>query len=244
MTTNCFLLSMQTPHLPKTIFGDDFKDVYEPAEDTFLLLDALENDLHLLKSDAKICLECGSGSGAVITALSIALKETVDKQQVNNTMNRLMFATDINPKACKMTRKCANYHKQLQNIEVIRTDLARALVDRLQGSVDVLIFNPPYVPTGDDEHFSQSKDLQLSWAGGENGRKLIDTFLSDHVALLLSKPSGVAYMVALDENKINDLLAFLRPQGISGSVVIKRRAGSELLHVIKYQWIGRAKANR
>lgn len=39
----------------------DYDDIYEPAEDTFALLDALEQDVDMLKSvKRRICLEIGS----------------------------------------------------------------------------------------------------------------------------------------------------------------------------------------
>lgn len=226
---------MQTPHLPRAIFADDFQNVYEPAEDTFLLLDALENDLELLKKNAEVCLECGSGSGTIITALSIALKQG-QEQEASRT--RLMLATDINPEACRTTRKCANHHNQLHNIEIIRTHLAESLVDRLEHSVDVLLFNPPYVPTDMDETIEGAEKLQHSWAGGKKGRELIDIFLDQYVPRLLSKPHGVAYMIALAENNIQELCdVLLVKHHIAGNVALKRRAGPELLHVIKYHWI-------
>lgn len=74
---------------------DGTQNVYEPAEDSFLLLDALESDLKSLHNlQPTIILEVGSGSGVIITALSKALGSSI-----------LCFATDINPDACTTTRR-------------------------------------------------------------------------------------------------------------------------------------------
>ena len=45
----------------------DFENIYEPAEDSFLLLDALEQDLVYISQTLKptICVEIGSGSGII-----------------------------------------------------------------------------------------------------------------------------------------------------------------------------------
>ena len=41
-------MSVKTPNFSH-ITSEDLQHIYEPAEDTFLLLDALEKDLHSLK---------------------------------------------------------------------------------------------------------------------------------------------------------------------------------------------------
>lgn len=221
---------METPYLPKAIFGKDFENVYEPAEDTFLLLDALEKDLETLKQKAFVCLECGSGSGTVITALSKALGQS-----------KIFIATDINQDACRTTRKCSLYHNQ-NNIQIIKANLAEPLVDRLKNQVDLLIFNPPYVPTDEisKEKLSntENSDIHLSWAGGNNGCQITNEFLTKYVPRLLSKPDGVAYLIALEQNNINQLLNYLlKDFNIKGVTVMQRKTSMESLYVIKYSWI-------
>lgn len=53
------------------------------------------------------------------------------------------------------------------------TDLISGVA--LEGSVDILIFNPPYVPTPSEE--VNSDGIEASWAGGLHGREVIDRFL-------------------------------------------------------------------
>lgn len=218
---------METPYLPNSVFGEDFEFVYEPAEDTFLLLDALEKDLPTLKDRVFVCLECGSGSGTVITALAKSLPPNI-----------LMIGTDINFRACQTSKKCARYHNQ-SSIQIVNTDLAESLVDRLENKVDLLIFNPPYVPTSINETEANSiNKINLSWAGGSDGRQLIDKFLKDYVPRMLSMPDGVVYLVALDKNNIHELLNYYSSTeyNIKGSVVNERKAGIERLSIIKYEW--------
>uniref|UniRef100_A0A1A9V6W2 Methyltransferase HEMK2 n=1 Tax=Glossina austeni TaxID=7395 RepID=A0A1A9V6W2_GLOAU len=69
---------METPytdHLSDT----DYENVYEPSQDTFLLLDALEIDLKFIEQELKpnLCLEIGPGTGIIITALAKRLSSTL-----------------------------------------------------------------------------------------------------------------------------------------------------------------------
>src|SRR5665648_372772 len=98
-----------------------FEDVYEPAEDSFMLAEVAHG---MISGDMDV-LEVGTGSGYV----SALIKPYV----------RSLIATDINPNACR----CA--HKN--GIEVIRTDLFSGINKKF----DLVMFNTPYLPTDDDE---------------------------------------------------------------------------------------------
>ena len=151
----------------------DFEHVYEPAEDTFLLCDAIEHDRRYIVDELSpaIVLEVGCGSGCVITFLSSMLKE--------EGCSTLCLATDINPHAINATQRTALANKVSQDnndyqrvllvvcaifntvfflhctyqvyVDAIRTNLVDGISERLQQKVDVLLFNPPYVPTPSEE---------------------------------------------------------------------------------------------
>lgn len=217
---------METPYLTH-ITSDDYKYVYEPAEDSFLLLDALEADLPEFRTNKPlICTEIGSGSGVIITAMAKALPQTC------------CFAIDINPHACDVTRRTANKNEATLNI--INMNLLNGFRLNL---IDVLIFNPPYVVTPDEEidsnelpldnHFND-KIIQ-SWAGGTDGRLIMDRVFTTMNSIL--SPTGKAYILVIEENKPKEIIKNMKNNGFDGFIVAERRIRGEHLFVIKFQRI-------
>lgn len=104
--------------------------------------------------------------------------------------NAYYIAIDINSKACLATLATAKQNGV--SIDCVTSDLFTCL-DKLRGKVDVLLFNPPYVPTEDDEfhkafrigektRYDQNTNQSLigveaAWAGGKNGREILDKLL-------------------------------------------------------------------
>jgi release factor glutamine methyltransferase len=60
-------------------------------------------------------------------------------------------------------------------IDTVRTNLVDAIMPRLKQKIDVLCFNPPYVVTPTEE--VGSVGIEASWAGGVDGREVIDQLL-------------------------------------------------------------------
>jgi len=171
----------------------DYDLVYEPAEDTFILLDALEQDAdELRKLQPSVCLEVGPGSGCVSAFLASILGNS-----------SLYVATDINLHACRCTMATARKNKS--EIDAIHASLTGPLSTRLRNSVDLLIFNPPYVPTESTESQQGQEHGQISssWAGGFDGMEVTNGLLRESETLLSA--GGRFYLVAVNRNNIPDL---------------------------------------
>lgn len=138
------------------------------------------------------------------------------------------FACDLNISACQATRKTAEINGV--SVEVIHTNLLDAMEERLEGKIDILVFNPPYVPT-DTEELGRD-DLYAAWAGGADGREVIDILLPKvHKTL---RVGGCFYLMVILENKPKEIVQFMKQNyGFRfGGVILKRQARNELLHVL------------
>jgi release factor glutamine methyltransferase len=89
------------------------------------------------------------------------------------SISPIFFCTDINPFATKATQ--GTFSKNSVFGDVIQMDLLQGFYKRLKNKVDILLFNPPYVPSEKDE--VGWNDIRASYAGGVNGREVLDRLL-------------------------------------------------------------------
>ncbi|XP_023691299.1 methyltransferase N6AMT1 [Paramormyrops kingsleyae] len=195
-----------------------FSDVYDPAEDSFLLMDALERDADRIRRvRPALCLEVGSGSGVVSAFLAAVTGP-----------DAAYLCTDVNPAAaqCTMeTSRCNGCH-----LQPIVTDLVDTLLPRLSGKVDILLFNPPYVVTPSEE--VGGRGIEAAWAGGMRGREVMDRFFPLVPQLLSSQ--GLFYLVTVAENKPAEIVRLLGETALQGEVCLSRQAGRESLSILRF----------
>lgn len=213
--------------LPTPIIPTLSDSVYEPAEDSFLLLDCLELcilDLQLQKYP--IVCEIGSGSGVVSTFLKAYVFP-----------HGVFLATDVNPNACEAilaTVKVNCSQQKFDTFDALQMSLTTGIRRNL---VDILVFNPPYVPADNVPTLPTTPDdyswLDLALLGGEDGMEVTWLVLLN-LDYILSE-FGVAYILFCARNNPDQVVKVMEERGWAVRVVEKRKAGWEVLSVIEFK---------
>ncbi|KAL2142269.1 hypothetical protein VTI28DRAFT_1406 [Corynascus sepedonium] len=279
-----------TSHVP-------YARVYEPAEDSFLLLDTLSSATETAFLAARfpspsvspqspsensqtgaaatitatpLVLEVGPGSGVVLAFLTAHAEALFSRRDI------LTLGVDVNRFACAATSETvakavaeaeevgngdSNSSAQRQrqrpgyHLGTAQGDLATAV---RAGTVDVLVFNPPYVPTPElpptapiqqdgaqkgqssatAAYEEDSRLLALSYAGGKDGMEVTDRLIEALPEVLSNL--GVAYLLLCAQNKPDEVKDRIRTRlegggkwraetvGTSG-----KQAGWEKLQIVR-----------
>jgi release factor glutamine methyltransferase len=150
--------------------------VYPPSDDTFLLVDVAMNQFEGRQKILEVC--CGAGLAALV----------VKREGIN------VVASDINPVACRNAR--------LNGLEAVRTDL----LEGFDGKFDLLLCNPPYLPSGEEERLANAKNPALD--GGTDGLDVTRRLITDAPRVL--DAGGILLFVASSLqswDSIEDLLS-------------------------------------
>lgn len=233
-----------------------FDNIYEPAEDSYLLLDTLSSSSEVdflskqfpQNTPSPLVLEVGVGSGVVL-AFTAANAKTIFKRS-----DVAFLGTDVNSLAAKAAAETVNVAvaEISSQGEPVPTFLNIAVADLTSAvkekEIDVLIFNPPYVPTeslprplndvamSSSEVFERdSKLLELSYAGGADGMETTDRLLEQLPSKLSDR--GVAYVLLCAQNKPEVVKARVRdwPGGWNAETVGSsgKKAGWEKLVIVR-----------
>lgn len=243
-----------TSHVP-------YSRVYEPAEDSFLFLDTISapSETAFLqqrfsaasKGAAPLVVEVGPGSGVVIGFVNANAKAIFGAPVLTAGIDVNGFAcnatiTTAKKAAAESPYTCGHF------LGALRGDLLSPLRN---GQVDVLIFNPPYVPTPDlpaqDKRLMMEEGgsaltssarfdrdsylLSLSYAGGKDGMEITDRLIAALPDALSAR--GCAYILLCAGNKPEEVKARIQEFGPEWRVLTVgdsgKQAGWEKLQIIR-----------
>lgn len=178
--------------------------VYPVEEDTLLLLEAA---LAEVRPGDRV-LEVGTGSGRIAAS-------------IEGRAARLV-ALDLNPHAVRAARE--------RGLDVLRTDLFAGV----RGSFDLVLFNPPYLPTAPDDRLDDWLEHALD--GGPDGRRTIARFLEGLAPVLA--PDGRALLLISSLTGPDEVARLANAAGLCGRVVLERRIEGETLLVLRLEGRG------
>lgn len=185
-----------------------FEEVYEPAEDTFLLADYLAQAVE--ETDA--VLDVGTGCG--ILAVLAARKA------------QKVVATDLNPYAVECARLNAVTNDVSDSVDVRLGDL----FDPIQKTerFDLIVFNAPYLPS---EPHEKETWIGRAWAGGPTGRQVIDRFIDEAPHHL--RENGRVLLAQSTLANVDETIARFARAGFGASIVAEKKFPFETILVVQ-----------
>ena len=136
-----------------------------------------------------------------------------------------VIATDISPEAVELAVENAKSLQLDERVEIIECDLASDVDETLLGTFDLVVSNPPYVPTdvlADIPHEVSEFEPALALDGGPDGLTVYRRLL-DWCALAL-KPGG-AFAFELHETCLEDAAAEADYAGFTDVRIVEDLAG-------------------
>ena len=73
--------------------------------------------------------------------------------------------------------------------------------------------------------------LSRSWAGGKDGRVIVDRFLSTCLGLLCK--GGLLYLLLIKENRPDEVVEQLNSTGFEARVILQRKAKNEVQCIVR-----------
>ena len=195
----------------KKIFFDNsvfyvLKNVYEPAEDSFILAE------NLVVNQNDVVLDVGTGCGILGILAAKKAKKVV--------------AIDVNPHAVS----CAQTNAKLNGVAGKMDIRLGNLFEPVEGNkkFSMIVFNAPYLPT---ERSEQKTWIERAWAGGPSGRKLIDQFISQAPRYLTEK--GKILLVQSTLSNVDETVQKLKEEGLKTMIIAEKKVAFETIVVIQ-----------
>jgi HemK-related putative methylase len=207
---------------PDPIIHYTSNGIYPPSDDTYLIIDYLKKKINnnffdgLPINTIRKILDMGTGTG-IIALFFQEIKKYLSK------FTSEIYASDISDAAIR----CATLNERKNNYEdsitFTRSDLFRKFSPDLRHSFDIIVFNPPYLPSIS----YKEKDVgrlrnDPNWDGGEHGFEVFLEFIKQVKDFLNLEQKYYIYYISSSLADLSQLNDELEIRGFRNSILDRR----------------------
>lgn len=206
---SCALELLPAPPKPQDAFDTALVEAYADLSDDVELREALPSS----EADELLVADLCTGSGCIACALA------------SEHAGVRVFATDAAPEAVALARENVQNLGLNERIDVIECDLGHGIASDLLGTFDLVVSNPPYVPTAvlnDIPREVANFEPALALDGGADGLDIFRRLLEFCKEAL--KSDG-AFAFELHETTLNAAKALAESAGFTDCRITNDLAG-------------------
>lgn len=224
------------PLIPDPVISCDFENVYTPSDDSYLLIDYFKGNINenqfdgINISEIENILDLGTGTGI------IAILFQLIKVQYPN-FNPKIYASDILKEAIECAKINEEANKINKEITFFHSDLFMSFPERLKDSFNIIVFNPPYLPSSQliNQNY-EKKIIDYSWDGGLKGYETLISFLENAKLFLNLKKDHSIYFITSSRTDLLELNEKIKNLSYKNKLVEKRHIFFEDIFLNKLQY--------
>jgi release factor glutamine methyltransferase len=220
---------------PDPIINCDFNNVYAPSDDTYLILDYLKSNIDSLYFDGikideiKNILDLGTGTG--IFAIFFQLIKTK-----YSNFNPKIYASDI----LKEAINCAENNQEQNGIEheitFLHSNLFDSFPESLKNLFNIIIFNPPYLPSSHLVKEKEKQTIDYSWDGGTKGYEVLVNFIKSAFSFLNLKKEHYIYCITSSRTNLKVLNRRITQFGYKNEIVKEKHLFFEKIYLNRLKY--------
>lgn len=179
--------------------------MYHPSDDSYLLIDYLRRNIDntffdgIKLEDIDSILDMGTGTGIIAIFLQ-------HFKSFNSNFNARIFASDILEESIKCAKANEKLNQDSSKIIYLQSDLFLSFPKSLRSTFNIIIFNPPYLPSLPKmKEKLPKKKIDHSWDGGLKGIEIIIDFLKEVKNFLNLNKAHYIYFISSNRCKLDEL---------------------------------------
>jgi len=191
--------------IPDPLIECDFKNVYYPSDDSYLLVDYFRKNINddlfdgIKLEEIEYVLDLGTGTGIIAIFFQLL-------RSFNPKFNSRIFASDILEESIICAKRNEILNKIKNKTIYFQSDLFKSFPESLRSKFNIIVFNPPYLPSSPlIKEALNKKSIDHSWEGGYKGIEILIDFLKELKEFLNLDKAHYIYYISSSRSNMDEL---------------------------------------